>query len=349
MNLPDVSIILCTADRQADLAATLAAVAALRVPAGWEAELLVVDNAPAATSRRVVADALARLPGVRPGGGRFADARYVHEPLRGLCNARNRGLAETSGRIVLFLDDDVRPAADLIRQITAPIVENRADAVAGHVRLAPHLRRAWMNEQHLGRLAETSWRPGEAVERMVGANMAFRRDVLARVPGFDPPLDPGGLGFHGDTLFAWQLAEAGFRLTAAPAGAWAEHHPRGDRLTRGRMLDSSAKTGRSYGYLQHHWHHDAVPTPRRRVLTSALRLLAYRLKRPGLWLTPATAEGADLGEMHLVQSHCMARQYLVEHRRPRRYARRGLRLLDAPATARPRPDAERPVEGGVLA
>lgn len=314
MRSPDVSLILCTADRPADLAATLASLAALPAPDGLSVEVVVVDNAADATARGVVADAAGNLPTLR----------HVHEPRPGQCRARNRGLSETGGEVVIFTDDDVRPQPGWIERMAGPILVGVADAVAGHVRLAPHLRRDWMDEQHLGRLAVTPWEPDAPVGRMVGASMAFRRDVLKRVPAFDEEIGPGAMGFHDDTLFSWQLALAGYRLVAAPAGAWVEHHPSADRLTRGAMLRSAVKTGRSYAYLQHHWHHDVNLTPRRRIMTSWVRLATYRAARPFLWLARQSGEGCDSREMHLVQSHAMARQYLIESGRPRRYEYQGL-------------------------
>ncbi len=335
MSGPDVSILLCTAGRPADLARTLAATIPLPVPDDWAVELVVIDNSADASARGVVAAA---------GRGRI-DLRYVHEPRRGQCRARNRGLAESAGRAVIFTDDDVRPQPGWVAGMAGPILGGTADAVAGHVRLAPHLRRPWMDAHHLGRLAVTDWTPGAPVDRLVGANMAFRRSVLGRVPGFDVEIGPGALGFHDDTLFAWQLGLAGFRLVAAPQQAWVEHHPTADRLTRGAMLDSAGKTGRSYAYLQHHWHHDVVPTPRRRVVTSLARLLAHRLARPRLWLGRRSAEGCGTGEMHLVQVLAMARQYRLECRRPRRYEFHGF----SPRSATPMSAPVASAGGAVLA
>ena len=53
---------------------------------------------------------------------------------------------------------------------------------------------------------------------LTGANMAFARRVLDKVPGFDRELGPGGLGFCDDTLFSLQLRTAGFRLAGGGRG-----------------------------------------------------------------------------------------------------------------------------------
>ena len=46
--------------------------------------------------------------------------------------------------------------------------------------------------------------PGKS-RLIVGANMAFRRAVLSKVPKFDIALGVGSLGFAEDTLFSRQL------------------------------------------------------------------------------------------------------------------------------------------------
>ncbi len=59
-------------------------------------EVIVVDNDPDASARAVA--------------GGFGGVRYVHETRRGVVHARNRGIAEATGRHVIFLDDDEIPA-----------------------------------------------------------------------------------------------------------------------------------------------------------------------------------------------------------------------------------------------
>ena len=65
-------------------------------------EVLVVDNGSRDSTRRVVRQA--KLWGQSP--------RYLFEPRLGLACARNAGMAATRGEVLLWADDDVRPAAD---------------------------------------------------------------------------------------------------------------------------------------------------------------------------------------------------------------------------------------------
>lgn len=120
----------------------------------------------------------------------------------------------SKGDILLFTDDDVRPEHVWIPTMCAPIAEGRADAVAGGIEIAAHLRREWMEGFHRDFLASTEALDPGSIGAMIGANCAFSRSVLNKVPAFDPELGPGALGFCDDVLFSRQLVNAGYRLTA---------------------------------------------------------------------------------------------------------------------------------------
>jgi len=100
-----LSVVLCTHNPRPDyLARTLAALRAQTLPtASWE--LLIVDNA----SRAPVAAAidLAWHPA----------ARVVVEPELGLTAARQRGIAEARGAVLVFVDDDNLLAPDYLAQV----------------------------------------------------------------------------------------------------------------------------------------------------------------------------------------------------------------------------------------
>jgi len=263
-----VSIVLCTAGRPADLAEPLSALGRLPVPADIPAELVVVDNSGGDSARGVVASAdLGGFP-----------ARVVAEPRRGLSRARNRGVAESRGRAILFIDDDVRPQADWLSRMAQPILSGAAHAVAGAVRLAPHLLRPWMTDRHRSWLASTERLDFANVRNLIGANMAVAREAFSRVPEFDPDLGAGALGFGEESLFARQLLDAGFRLTGAP-DAVVEHHFDPSRLSRASWLDSARRRGEKEAYIAHHWDgrgDDGAAVGR---WLTAARLLYYRARR----------------------------------------------------------------------
>ena len=148
-------------------------------------ELIVVDNASTDDTAETVKSC--RLPNMT--------TRLVYEPRRGQCYARNTGIAVARGEVVLFTDDDIRFPDNWIAGMSEPILSGRADAVVGGVRIAPHLERCWMESTHRTWLAGTQDINPKQPERMVGASMAFARQVLDKVPQFDTELGPGRLAF----------------------------------------------------------------------------------------------------------------------------------------------------------
>jgi glycosyltransferase involved in cell wall biosynthesis len=302
-----VSVAICSRNRAASLRATLAALDATEVPEAFDAEVVVIDNGSADDTANVVAT-------WRPAA---FSVRYLVEPRQGVARARNTALAATTGAVIAFLDDDVRPSARWLERLCTPILSRTADAVAGGVRLAPHLERPWMERTHRTWLADTGYIDPHVPQEVVSANMAIGRHVLARVPGFDPELGPGALGQGEDALFSWQIVRAGFQLAAA-FDAPVEHHLDSRRLLRASFRDAAERRGRTLAYQQHHWEHVTVPDVRRRLRRARLKLILRSLA------SPPRHEGMPVWEMVLRERIAFLRQWRVESVRPRNYERFGL-------------------------
>ena len=262
-----VSIIICTCNRAAALRQTLEAFRNARIPAGWKAELIVADNGSTDETSAVAGNC--RLPNI--------EVRTFREPARGKSNALNSSLDRALGEILLFTDDDVSVREDWVERMVGCLAQGGADAAVGRIELAQHLRRSWMDPSFEGLLAVSDFKSG-AVE-LVGANAGFRRAVLGRVPRFDPELGPGMLGLGEETLFSWQLLEAGFKLVHAP-DAVVVHQPDASRLLRGSWLASARSLGRSRAYLLYHWKQEDIRAPRMQWLWMASKLGWRRLLQP---------------------------------------------------------------------
>jgi glucosyl-dolichyl phosphate glucuronosyltransferase len=307
----NVSIIICTYNRAADLAATLDSLKAVSIPSNLKLELLVIDNGSTDSTPLVT-------QGFR---SEHIVSRYVSEPRRGKCYAYNRGLSESKGELLIFLDDDVRPARNWLMHLTKPLVDRTAEAVAGAIIIPSRLRRNWMDALHLSLLASTESWEGQQPVAMNGANMAFSRQVLEKVPAFDPELGPGALGFWDEALFSRQLLLAGFRIASAPEAA-VEHHFHEDRLTRKAFVDRAEKEGRSLAYVSWHWGHDPFDRSakfkgwKKRLLLRALRVLRRNECR--------ISEGCAVWEIRGTRTAAYFEQYAIEQRRPRGYKQNGL-------------------------
>lgn len=190
------------------LDATLAQLCKLRVPAGTDWELLVVNNACTDNTQEVIARYLSRLP-----------LRSLFEQKQGISHARNRVMAEARSNLLLWIDDDVLvdedwlaayqraanawPDATYFGGTIEPLFESNPPAwILRNPELvaAPFAVRQFGNET----------RPLQKTELPYGANMGLRRD---RVLGhsFPPLLGRVGSGMvrGEETDFIRQLMNRG--------------------------------------------------------------------------------------------------------------------------------------------
>lgn len=217
---PSLTIAICTKDRPDRLRRCLESIRDLPPLPGAEVEVLVVDNAPSDAQTREV---VAAFPGVR----------YVCEPRPGLDFARNRALAEATGDLLAYLDDDVTVDAGWLAGLAEAWAENPdAGAFTGLVLpFALETPAQILFEAHGGfrrGLEKLRYHgqthPGNPLYPCgagifgAGANMAFRRDVLRALGGFDEALDTGApLPGGGDLDIFYRVIRAGHPLVYEPA------------------------------------------------------------------------------------------------------------------------------------
>jgi glycosyltransferase involved in cell wall biosynthesis len=99
----DLSLIICTRNRAAQLAETLKRVATIRSRLSWE--LIVTDNGSTDRTNEVVRDYAAVSE--RP-------VRGIFMPGRGVSYARNAGWQAAESDVVTYIDDDCYPAEDYL-------------------------------------------------------------------------------------------------------------------------------------------------------------------------------------------------------------------------------------------
>jgi hypothetical protein len=297
VNEPVVSILICTRNRCAALRKTLNAFARVIVPDDLPAELIVIDNGSTDETANVVREA--KLTNI--------SVRYELEPTPGQSRARNRGLTVAKGHHILFTDDDVRPPENWICGMCAPLQAGECDAVAGGVRIAPHLLRDWMTPRDRSWLASTERIDPKLPTELVGANFAISRDALRYVPAFDVELGPGALGFGDDTMFAWKLQAAGLRIGSA-LHVEVEHHFDPQRLSRVAFLEMARRFGMTHGHLQRIWHKEKIERPKLKALQTLAMLSLLRLKH---WPS-RRSEGIVDWEGSLVSEYHSFRQYARE-------------------------------------
>ena len=237
---PDVSVIVCTRNRTAQLAECLQSLLDLDYP---QYDVLVVDNAPADDQTAQLA---ANLP-----------VRYIREDRPGLDWARNRGIQEAYHPIVAFIDDDARPDRSWLRAIAQVFNDSEVMSVTGAVLPAKletpaqnlfefgyggmnHgfrrrvLRRTNCNDTQL------LWASGFGV----GTNMAFRKTLFEEIDTFDVALDVGTPSSGGgDVEMFHRLVAKGYTLVYEPAAiVWHSHRPKMSDLEK--LISNN---GRSFG------------------------------------------------------------------------------------------------------
>jgi GT2 family glycosyltransferase len=177
------SVVIATAGRPEGLAGCLAALAA-DVPSAPR-EVLVVDNAPTGAAGEATARVTARF-----------GARRIPEARPGKSHALNTGIAEATGDVVLFTDDDVRVQPGWTDALVAAATRPGVGVVGG--RLLPRWTTpppAWLAGPHAVHLTLRDHgphdRPLPAPEFPYGAAMAVPAAVLRdHAPAFDPRLGP---------------------------------------------------------------------------------------------------------------------------------------------------------------
>jgi glycosyltransferase involved in cell wall biosynthesis len=235
---PFISVVVCTRDRPEQIKKCLNRLTRQNYP---RYEVVVVDNAPTSDALRGVVEGQAR---------EGAEFRYCVEPRPGLSWARNAGIAAAASDVIAFLDDDDEPdeywlagiaggfaageRVGCVSGIVLPArldnaVENLFEQVGGHSK-----GRGFVKEGFSKSGPQSPLWPLPPFG--VGANMAFRREALDRIGGFDVALGAGTPTSGGeDTLAITLVMLDGYEVVYEPAALmW--HHHRQDMASLNKQL-----------------------------------------------------------------------------------------------------------------
>lgn len=155
-------------------------------------EVIVVDNASTDDTKKVC-DGFLKA---------HKNFRYVYEPKKGLSNARNAGIERAKGRFVAFTDDDAKADKDWLKTIVNAF--NAAlptpACVGGRIFLEWEDKKpVWFPDRLLGYLGYLDYGPVPFFlgpdKTLFGGNVAFKRDIIKEVNGFNAGLGrtPDGL------------------------------------------------------------------------------------------------------------------------------------------------------------
>jgi O-antigen biosynthesis protein len=224
---PRISVVVCTHNGAATVGSCLDALSRVDYP---NCEVIVVDDGSDDATPSIAAE---------------FDVRLVCTANHGLSSARNTGLAAATGEIVAFTDDDAYPDRDWLRYLA------RAFDTSDHVGIGgPNLAPPG------GSLVEraVACAPGgpmhvllsdDVAEHIPGCNMAFRRDALQAIGGFDPQFRIAG----DDVDVCWRLQERGWTIGFSAAGVVLHRRRRSVRA----YLRQQAEYGKAEALLERKW------------------------------------------------------------------------------------------------
>ena len=151
---------------------------------------------------------------------RHASVTVIDIPNGGLSAARNVGLEHATGEIVAYTDGDVRVDPDWLTHLVQPFLTSDV-AGAGGPNLVP------ADDPPMAQcIARAPGSPTQVMlddriaEHVPGCNMAFRRDALLAVGGFNPIYLRAG----DDVDICWRLQARGWQIGFAPSAlVWHRH------------------------------------------------------------------------------------------------------------------------------
>jgi glycosyltransferase involved in cell wall biosynthesis len=193
---PRVSVVVCAYNAERTMAACLASLEHLNYP---DYEVIVVNDGSKDRTLEI--------------SERFAYCRIVSQENKGLSVARNVGAEAATGEIVAYTDSDCVADPDWLLYLVAKMESSDLVACGGPNFPPP--------EDSLVPAA-VAVSPGgpthvllsdDVAEHIAGCNMAFRRDTLIALGGFDPVYRAAG----DDVDICWRLQDAGYTIGFSPA------------------------------------------------------------------------------------------------------------------------------------
>jgi glycosyltransferase involved in cell wall biosynthesis len=211
----EISLIICTRNRCGQLARCLESIRKIHFDRRWE--LIIIDNGSTDETASVVYG-FARTTSI--------SLRYAVEFKRGTGHAKNAGLGIAQGDIAAFTDDDCYPEPDFLSKIWSVFTDPAIGFIGGRVVL--HDSDDYPISVNESTIAQTF--PCNSFIHagvVIGANMAFRLDILKNIGGFDPLFGAGSpFPAAEDADVVARVSAAGWKGLYAPEVTVRHHHGR---------------------------------------------------------------------------------------------------------------------------
>lgn len=194
----DASIIICTRNRShAIISALQATAASMKRAPDKDVELIVVNNNSTDDTAEIIKDWKNNNPDI--------DCKILLETKPGLSHARNTGLSQSTGNVLIFTDDDCEMAEDYVATVIKCHKEAKEPAfIGGRVILGdpddyPTGIRPGTTFREFSR-AQNDARHDSLNIFLMGANMTFPRTIFETLGLFDTRLGAGTKLHGGEDL-----------------------------------------------------------------------------------------------------------------------------------------------------
>jgi glycosyltransferase involved in cell wall biosynthesis len=187
----NVSVIVCTYNRAEGLINLLDSIAASSSNKGIRYEIVVVNNNSPDNTSELCRQFIENNQNMA--------IRYVLESRQGIAIARNRGISEAKGDIIVFVDDDEIVDRGWLTAIVKPFFEKNADCVGGRIHLRftdEQPRPKWLTDElegFVGKLdhGERTLQVTDRSTPLWSGNIAMSKDIFADIGLFDVNLKRG--------------------------------------------------------------------------------------------------------------------------------------------------------------
>jgi glycosyltransferase involved in cell wall biosynthesis len=212
--MPMVSVIVCVFNDETHLGSCLTALIQQTYPADRR-EFILVDDGSTDNSSTVVK--------------RFPSVRYVYQSNQGPSIARNIGIKNSKGDIVLFIDSDCEAANDWMMRLVHALRENTSRRIVavggsqcGHPLDTPFARHVDQYLNAIGFVGDyvKPYAGTHLVSHNASCNSGYHRGALLEAGGFRPGMFPGE-----DVDLDRRLTRMGYKILFTPDAIVYHHRP----------------------------------------------------------------------------------------------------------------------------
>jgi GT2 family glycosyltransferase len=225
---PRISVVVCSYNGENTIRDCMRAVTVLDYP---NYEVLVINDGSVDRTAEIVSE--------------YPSVRRIDTEQGGLSRARNIGMRTASGEIVAYIDDDAFPEPDWLTHLALMFTSTDHVGVGGPNLPPPD------DPAIADCVANSPGGPSHVLfsdsvaEHLPGCNMAFRRDAIMAIEGFDEQFRIAG----DDVDLCWRLQDQGGTLGFSPcAVVW---HRRRSKVKQ--YLRQQFNYGRAEGILYQKW------------------------------------------------------------------------------------------------